>query len=304
MKRISAILLFCIIFSTPSYSRDMRGLEDIIKSILDSEIEGSIEEKEEETKKPLGEESSSQYMTNRADNEKMEEKKEQISIPSLDRTLLETGLELFNAHNYDHALSKFKELKMKYPQSPLMDSSTIWIAKIYIDTNKWDDARDELLSISENSGEYPTAVFQMGEIEMKRGYPSAAIEFYYRVSSQFPNHHLADDALLVLGNIYINEKKGNKALQTLMRLIKYYRDRETIDDAYFYLGKLFERDLMLRDFEIAIKLYKLFLKKSNEERALHFRYSPLKERVEGNLKQLEAILMPHSSQASQQYYRD
>ena len=276
MKKIllSAIIL---LFSTPLISGDLKELEEIISTILENRIETEQVRKESTIKKPKEEK-----------KKKKEEQSKLLSAPTPDETLFKSGVQFFEARLYENAEKKFKELKTKYQGSEYRDSACIWTAKIYIKSGKFNKAITELKTISENSGEYPSALFHIGEIKTKQGKSADAIGALYRVASLFPDHELADDALIILGRLYLNNDKGNQAIESVIRVIKRYNNRETLDDAFFLLGKIFERDSNLKDFGIARKIYKIFLKKAEDEKAPFYFNSPLKERIKNDLKYLEA----------------
>lgn len=289
MKRI-IIILFFILLPIPLISRDLKELEEIINSILVDEIEeekeivDSMDNENETIKKNI----QSNISLNKSEKDIRDSKP--ISVSTSDKVLLETGLQLINIRQFESALDKFNDLKTGYPQSPYIDNAKIWSAKAYIELNKYNEAIRELSSISDNSGEYPSSLFYIGETEANMNHNERAIEFYYKVALQFPEHHLADNALLRISNIFIDNNNGIQALETLMKLIKYYEHRETIDDTYFLLAKVFERDPVFKDYEITRKIYKLFLRKAKKEKDLNFHNSPLIGRIELELNSIEKIL--------------
>lgn len=208
--------------------------------------------------------------------------------PQPDELLLKTGIQLFTAGLPEAALVKFNELKSKYPESPFRDSAAVWTGKIYVNSGKTGDAIHEFASIREESGEYPSALYFAGEAQYKSGNTAAAIENFFKMSSQFPEHEKADDALIFLGNIFLNERRGSQALDMCIRVINYYSDRETVDDAYFLMGRVYEKDPVLKDLETARKIFRVFMKKADEENHPAFQNSPLKKRVEKELRAIDA----------------
>ena len=127
-----------------------------------------------------------------------------------------------------------------------------------------------LNTINQESGEYPSALFFSGEIYLKKGDETGAIEYFYKVASLFHEHELADDSLIAISTIYLKNNKGNQALEAAIKVIKNYEKRETIDDAYFLMAQVFEKDAMLKDFGIARRIYKIFIKKADSEKAQIF----------------------------------
>jgi TolA-binding protein len=217
-----------------------------------------------------------------------EDKGKSGSFPSADEALLKSGIQLFEASLYENSRQKLEELKTKYPDSQFRDIASIWLARIHIEFGKLDEAVSMLKSVNQESGEFPSALFFTGEIFLKKGDDSGAIEYFYRVISQSPEHYLADDSLAAIAKIYLKNSKGNQALESSIRIIKNYEKRETIDDAYFIMAQVFEKDNLLKDVGIARKIYKIFIKKADVEKAQFFYNSPLLGRVRNNLSNIES----------------
>lgn len=277
------ILLLCSYIS--AYGAG--NTEAIIKSIIEGnnpEAKAPVVENDKAT--------NGKNLPGKEQTKPLTEKKEKAETApkagSADEVLLKTGIRLYDANLTNAALAKFNELRTRFPQSPFRDQAGIFIGKIYFEQNKLEEAQREFSLIKEDSGEYPAALYSIGETHYKSGNMSGAIESFYKVTSQFPEHERADKALLFLGKIYLNEKRGNEALDAVVKIIRYYPGRETIDDAYYLLGKIYEKDPTLKDIEIARKIYRLFLKKANEEKLPRFKDSPLIKRVEKDLLYIES----------------
>jgi TolA-binding protein len=206
-------------------------------------------------------------------------------ISSEEQVLFKTGVDFYNSGLYEHAQKKFQELAAKFPKSPLLDGSHAWLGKSNLKLYKYDDAIKEFSAIPADSAEYPAAVFFTGESFQMKGDQLSAIENFERVYSRFPQNELADKALLNAGKLYLNQNKGAQSLDAAVKLIKYYKDRDTIDDAYYLLAKIFENDAKLKDIETARKIYRLFIKKGETDE--RFGKSPLKKRVEQDLARIE-----------------
>jgi TolA-binding protein len=216
-------------------------------------------------------------------------KEKSITPPSeSDSALFTTAVQMFNAERYEPAKKKFIEFRSKFPQSQKIDQTAVYLGRVNMKLNQYDDAVREFSSLKEESGEYQAALFYTGEAYLKMGKSDRAIEYFSRVSSQYPAFFLADEALIRLGYIYLNEKMGSLALEAAVKVIKNYSDRDKVDDAYYLLGKIYESDPTLRDVETARRFYKLFLKKA-ERQENHFKNSPLRKRVASDLKRLEEI---------------
>ena len=286
MNKSSFSIMISIILAFTTVAVSSEKPQEIIKTILegnskkDTSVKGYSKEKEQrEREKTENEEG-------RLEDTK-KEKVETPTAPSPDMMLLKTGIQLFNSSLPEAALNKFSELRTKYPQSQLRDIATIWSGKINLRLNRINNAVKEFNSINENSGEYPSALYYLGEAELIMDSKTKAIEYFYKLSSQYPEYELADKALINLTKIYLSEGKGDQSLESAVKIIKYYSDRDTIDDAYYFIGKVFEKDPHLKDIEIARKIYRIFLDKARDDRDKHFWNSPLKRRVQSDLKYIE-----------------
>jgi len=279
MNKLAAI--FLLLLSAPlmqsayPQTRNYKENEDILRQIKEyNQAEKSLEETS-----PTGE-------SEKENNEK--DKKKKSETPGADSALLKTGLSLFNSGSYDGAAKNLNELVNSYPQSPYVDISKIWLGKIYAKKHDYAKAIQELSSIPETSGEYPAARFDTAFCLTNMGDTLAAISCYQTIATRFPNHELADNALLRSGILFAEIGKGTEAASAFFLITSRYKDRETVDDALFYLAMIFEKDPGLRDIERARDIYRLFLKKSAEGE-IHFKDSPLKEKAARELKRIEEI---------------
>jgi TolA-binding protein len=85
------------------------------------------------------------------------------------------------------------------------------------------------------------AQFQIATIlQTQLSNPQKAIIEYRKVATEWPQSHLADAALLAIGQIYMNLGEIDKGRQTLMSLATLYPDRSLADDALVLVGKSFE----------------------------------------------------------------
>lgn len=280
MKRISAfIIILLFIASTPSVSKNLKELEEIIDTIL-------MEEGAGKAKPDVTVEENDKPAIRQTDKNERGEKRYTPAQSSPGRTLLETALQLYDASLYGRAQSNLQKLKNDYPEQ-FGDIASLWLAKIKIKINKYEEAITELESVNAGSGEYPAALFYLGEANIKKGDIESAILYYNNIASLFPEHELADDALLMISRLYLDLKKGSLSLEASLKILKEYKGKETEDDALFMAGKIFERASKLRDFGIARRIYKKFLERSEDPGRPVYYKSPLKTLVENNLRELE-----------------
>ncbi|MCX7679778.1 MAG: tetratricopeptide repeat protein [Spirochaetes bacterium] len=203
-----------------------------------------------------------------------------------DEALYKAGIDYFNANLFSEAIKSFDELKTKHTDSPRLQSALTYMGKAYMRIGEYPKASETLAMVSPESGEYPASLFHLAESQIGMGKKDDAIATLYRLSIQYPQTSFADDALLRLSQIFLLEKKGHQALDAAVKIVQLYSDRETIDDAYFMIGQIYEKDPMLRDVEISRKIYRIFLQKSKAGEKFFFD-SPLKKRVTRELKSLE-----------------
>jgi TolA-binding protein len=311
LKLKLSLLAALALFAIPLHSRDFKETEQIINTIL-SDDRGAPQKAGEQKQEPLRKEQAPQLKeqlrqkeqapqaeqareneggdgatAESSGKEKKEKKqKETLGMSQSDEVLLKTGIQFYNSGLYPFSLKQFGELMTKYPQSQFRDSAAMYSGKIYFKQHQYDKAIEQYASIQDKSGEYPNALYYTAETHSVKGDPQQSIEFYAKVSSLFPDHELADDALLKVGRLYLNQQKGLQALDTTLTLIKYYSARETVDDAYYLLGTIFMKDPALKDFEKARKIYRSFMKKAAEGEP-RFSKSPLRFRVQSELSRIE-----------------
>jgi TolA-binding protein len=206
-------------------------------------------------------------------------------VTSEEQALFKTGVDFYNTGLYDHSLKKFQDLSTKFPQGTFKDSARFWMGRIYLKQYKYDDAIREFSALTAESGDYPAALYYTGEGFLMKGNQISAIEYFQRVQAQFPAHELADKALLSAGRLYLTQQKGSQALDAAVKIIKYYKDRDTVDDAYYLMGKVYEKDPRLKDIETARKVYRQFIKKGEADP--RFGKSPLKMRVQEDLQRID-----------------
>lgn len=273
-----AVTLYAVL---PGTARNYKETEDIIKSIL-QQSPGS--------EKKTGTRADAEKSSDTTEDDKTGgNKKTSISTtPSAAEVNLKNGIELYQSGLFTHSRRAFDELITKYPTSPFVDTARIWRSKIHLRSNLYREVIKDLEAVKATSGEYPAARFLMARCQLALGSRVKALQTYRAIAYRFPGHELADNALLQTGRIYLSSGKGDRAIETFIRMVKNYRQRETIDDAYFYLGQTFEKDPRMRDVETARRIYKIFLEKS-EKGEPHFKSSPLKVRVLHDLRHLERI---------------
>ncbi len=281
-------------------AKDYKQTRDIINSILsEDKAANGDEEKDpgaiaapppgEMKEKPAGEGEKKALPDSSARGAGMAPAKEETApgVTGEEEGLLKTGIDFYNNGLYDPALKNFQELAAKYPQGTFRETARFWMGKIHMKVYRYDDAIREFSAVTPESGDYPASIYHIAESYQMKGDRMASIENFQRVSARFPDHELADRALLGAGKLYLAGQNGAQALDSAVKLIRYYKDRDTLDDAYYLIGKVYEGDPLLKDVETARKVYRRFLEKGKSDR--RFGASPLRKRVEDDLRRIERI---------------
>jgi TolA-binding protein len=282
MKKLTALLFIIIV--TSAYSKDYHKTKEMINSILAEETGTPGKKTDSETALP----GDKQDIKNDPQDKSAEEenKNKNTAMSGKDEVLLKTGIQLYESGLLDHSISRFNDLIKNYPTSPFIDNARMWAGKIHLKKYQYEDAIKQFDGIKEQSGEFPAALYFKSEAYRYKGDPINAIEHYQKLSSSYPDHELADNAILSSGKIYLNSGKGYQALESAIRIIRYYKDRETVDDAYYLVAKIYEKDPILKDLEMSRKFYKTFIRKY-EQNLKHFSDSPLISAVKNDLSHLE-----------------
>lgn len=288
IKLLTAVPVTAFIFAFAlceigfAQTRDSKQTEDIINHIQNNSETGTPQKIKDAEQNNTETKNTDLTQT----EEETSQTKNKTDAASNDSALFKTGINLFNSGSYENAAKTLETIINDFPQSPHADSAKVYRGKIFIKKREYDRAISELSTIEEGSGEYPTALYDTAYSLNARGDIINAISYYQTVAYRFPDHELADNALLQSGILLSKTGKGNEAIAAFLQLSAQYKDRETVDDALFFMGKVFESDPSLRDIERARDIYKLFLQKSRDG-VLHFKDSPLRDRAARDLRRIE-----------------
>ncbi len=206
-----------------------------------------------------------------------------------DSIALEAGINLFNAGEYRAAIERFNQFLTNYPNSQLRDQTTLWLARAYLKTNENVEALMQLDRISDDSGEYPTALFLKGKAYVGMKENESARQAYHQAALLFPGNDNADNALLEMARLYLQDGNGERAIASVVQIIQQYPDSDSADDALYLAGKVYETDSMLRDVEKARLIYKKFLNLAEVDMVPLYSNSPLLERVRRDYNYLQRI---------------
>lgn len=278
MRFIILIFLIVVFCCGKIEARDINRAEQIINSILS-------EDTSPDTEKDKSPYSGPQPEKNRIETDGEEPPAGFARTPEEIR-LLKDATDLYNSGLLEEALLTAGKIIDEHPRSGITDSAGIMAGKIHIERMEYDEALAKLNRIPERSGEYSAALFYSARATALKGDKIASISLYRKAASVNPGGEKAPGAILQAAKLQMETGQGEAAVETTVRLIRNYTDRETVDDAYFLLAKIYETDKQVRDLETARSLYRLFIRKV-EAGEPYFKDSPLKGRAEDNLRHIE-----------------
>jgi TolA-binding protein len=319
-RRILIILAATVLFTTPLYAQFQYRADDndnIIRSILEDRVPVKKSAQEATQSQPAQKDETGNIAPDSkktaAVTQKQAASKQNVKTKSqsstarqtskgkaqksggnpaalgADKVLLETGISLYEAGNDSAAIDKFRQIGEKYPTSQCLDQASIWLSRALVRSGRGKEGLAELEKIREDSGEYPASLYLSGTIYRDLMMYDRAIEQFYKLSSRFPGDDLADDALIAAGKIYLSQKNGGLALTAATQVVKQYSDRDTLDDAYFLIGMILEKDPELRDIEKARLVFKKFVYRAEVEKLEVFALSPLLDRVKREIVYIDRI---------------
>lgn len=281
-KIITAVILaLCICQTLALSARDYKKAEDMINSILADESDANSRQQGTDVESSVDEAEKKSAVD--------EGKQERRRVPAMagkDAVLLKNGIQLFNSGMMENSLAAFNEIITDYPGSPFSDSARIWSGRIMLGKNQTDDAIVQFNAVGENSGEYPAALFYTGETFRYKGDLNKSIETFKKIYNLYPDNEFSDKAMLISGKLYLQLNRGYQALESAIGIVNNYSDRDTVDDAYYLMAKIYERDPVLKDLETARRIYRTFLVKAGKNEK-HFSGSPLLPAVKRDLDSLE-----------------
>ena len=281
-KKLFLIVGLFFLYST-SYSKDYRAAEEIIKNILsggnDTSSENTEEPGEVQDSRIEGRETGG--ITGATG-----ERGRPTQSAGRDALMLKTGTQLYNSGLPERSLTVFNDLIREFPNSPFADNARVWAGRISIDLNNYDEALNYFRGVNSNSGEFPASLYYTAEAFRYKGDLDRSIETFKRLYNSYPENEFADKAMLISGRLYLQNGKGYQALESVIGIIRNYSNRDTVDDAYYLMAKIYERDPVLKDIETARRIYRAFLRKA-EDGDPFFKDSPLITAVKRDLDRLE-----------------
>lgn len=114
---------------------------------------------------------------------------------------------------------------------------------------------------AKNRAEY---LFYLGEAREYENQWDQAIEAYQSLARKFPRHELADDGLAKSSRLYLRKKNYTAALNLLNEILQDYPKGDRVDDALYYLARVFTESRKFFDTKMARLYLKRLLKDYRE----------------------------------------
>ena len=229
-------------------------LEDIEKATWTEEIViPKLEEKEEEKPKPTLPKRGQDYLFaytlikkgfyQPALNELTQILQEEPETKIKDRILFTMAQIFFKMEKYAEAISTLKTLLAETPKSSLIYEANLIIADNLFSQNNFLDARLQYLKM----------LHKLSNEEMlEDSYPELPPTLRKK-------EELLSDAQLGVGSTYKRLEEYQKAIVEYQKVLDIYPKTASADDACFYLADIYDREPSIRDFEKAVRIYKLLM---------------------------------------------
>lgn len=108
-----------------------------------------------------------------------------------------------------------------------------------------------------DSNYHAMSLFAHADLLLEQHLYEKAFSLYDSIITLYPYHGLADEVALRKATAMMNQGKWDNAVSYLQEIIKYHSEDILIDDALFYLGKIYEEQK--NDPEKAMEYYKKIL---------------------------------------------
>ncbi|MBU1262118.1 tetratricopeptide repeat protein [bacterium] len=165
-----------------------------------------------------------------------------------DKILFTMAQILFKMEKYAEAISTLKTLLTETPKSSLIYEVNLIIADSLFSQNNFLDSRLQYLKVLHRLS---------NEEILEDSYPELP-----PISRK--KDELLSEAQLGVGNTYKRLEEYQKAIVEYQKVLDIYPMAGSADDACFYLADLYDREPLIRDFEKAVKIYKLLMERYPE----------------------------------------
>ena len=177
--------------------------------------------------------------------------------------LYEKGLALYKKKKYSGALEVFNELKGSFPgEDPYYTWAELKVADCYFFKKEYTEAishYEEFKKFHPFHGEIPYVIFQIGlsyfkqmkSIDRDQGATRKALSYFELLIANYPPSIFTEKARekvkicrerlaaneLYIAKFHYKKKKYQGAKARLEAMVEIYPEVDTLDEAFFYLGK-------------------------------------------------------------------
>jgi len=136
-------------------------------------------------------------------------------------SLMQAGIALSKAENYEQAIEIYQKLIDGYPESELTDDALYAQAGIFLSTKKYNAAIEKYQKlIGADSELTEKSLYAMATCYEELKDYTSALQTYNEVIKRFPKSRLAADSQANIAHYYFNQKKYERALGEYKKLIK------------------------------------------------------------------------------------
>ncbi len=159
----------------------------------------------------------------------------------IDESFFNRAMCYYGKGNWKVALAEFASFEEKYPTSPHIYGLIFYRGMIYMQQEKYEDARIQFQN-AVDSGD-PTfashAQFQIGEAYFKEQAYDQAIEAYRQTIENFPASIWGEHAHFYIGWALQKQEKNEEAIAQLEEAIKNYPNNENAAYAQVFIGGIY-----------------------------------------------------------------
>ena len=119
---------------------------------------------------------------------------ELIQVPndplSLEISLYQKALELFDSERYSEALNAFREQIISFPEGQYSADAYFWSGELFLAQKQMEDARENYFVVTEKYPDHsrtPDAIYKLGLISRNLDQERDAVVYFSRVLEEFPD---------------------------------------------------------------------------------------------------------------------
>ncbi|MEK9149102.1 MAG: tetratricopeptide repeat protein, partial [Candidatus Desantisbacteria bacterium] len=211
--------------------------------------------------------------------EKKEEEKPKLMLPKKGQDYL-FAYSLIKKGFYQPALNELGQILTEEPETKIKDKILFTMAQILFKMEKYAEAVSTLKTLltetPKSSLIYEANLIIADSLFSQKNFLDARLQ-YLKVLHRLSNEEILDDPYpelpptlrkkeellaetqLGIGNTYKRLEEYQKAIVEYQKVLDLYPRTASADDACFYLADIYDREPLIRDFEKAVKIYRLLM---------------------------------------------